>query len=75
MTNVIAQHMDGATALEFVRERHAFAQEDLARVKDQQAFSEAVKRTLISPSTWPRYPAILQAMKAAGAIDADLDVI
>ncbi|GAC1399994.1 MAG: hypothetical protein NVSMB52_13580 [Chloroflexota bacterium] len=53
------QHMDGATALEFVRERHAFAQQDLARVQDQQAFSEAVKRRLLSPLTWPLYPSIL----------------
>src|SRR5207248_10552646 len=57
------QHMDGATALEFVRERHAFAQQDLARVQDQQAFSDAVKRTLISPTTWPRMPAILNAFR------------
>jgi LCP family protein required for cell wall assembly len=59
------QHMDGATALEFVRERHAFAQQDLARVKDQQAFSEAVKRTIVSPLTWPRYPAILKALRSS----------
>lgn len=57
------QHMDGATALEFVRERHAFTQQDLARVQDQQAFSVAVKHTLMSPMTWPRYPAILRALK------------
>lgn len=57
------QHMDGATALEFVRERHAFAEQDLARVKDQQAFSDAAKRALLSPATWPRYPAILQALQ------------
>src|SRR5947209_6842023 len=57
------QHMSGATALEFVRERHAFAQQDLARVKDQQAFSDAVKHTLISPATWPRYGAVLRALK------------
>lgn len=57
------QHMDGATALEFVRERHAFAQQDLARVQDQQAFSDAAKHTLISPATWTRYPAILRTLK------------
>jgi LCP family protein required for cell wall assembly len=57
------QHMSGATALEFVRERHAFAQQDLARVKDQQAFSDAVKHTLISPTTWPRYGAVLRALE------------
>ncbi len=57
------QHMNGATALEFVRERHAFAQQDLDRVQDQQAFSEAVKRTLLSPATWPRYPTILHTLE------------
>ncbi len=57
------QHMTGATALEFVRERHAFAQQDLARVKDQQAFSDAVKHTLVSPATWPRYGAVLRALE------------
>jgi LCP family protein required for cell wall assembly len=57
------QHMSGATALEFVRERHAFSQQDLARVKDQQAFSDAVKHTLISPTTWPRYGAVLHALE------------
>ncbi|HZU13272.1 MAG TPA: LCP family protein [Chloroflexota bacterium] len=57
------QHMNGATALEFVRERHAFVQQDLARVQDQQAFSEAVKQTLLSPAIWPRYPAILKAVE------------
>ncbi|PZS01945.1 MAG: hypothetical protein DLM70_11010 [Chloroflexi bacterium] len=49
--------------MEFVRERHAFAQQDLARVRDQQAFSDAAKRTLLSPLTWPRYPAILTAFE------------
>lgn len=57
------QHMDGALALEFVRERHAFAQQDLARVQDQQAFSVAMKHALMSPATWPRYPAILKSLQ------------
>lgn len=69
------QHMDGATALEFVRERHAFTQQDLARVKDQQAFSEAVKRTLISPATWPRYPALLAALKQSLITNAPLNAL
>jgi hypothetical protein len=59
------QHMSGYLALEFVRERHAFAQQDLARVQDQQAFVAAVKNTLLSPFTWPRYPAILSALKSS----------
>jgi polyisoprenyl-teichoic acid--peptidoglycan teichoic acid transferase len=59
------QHMDGATALEFVRERHAFAAQDLDRVQDQQAFAEAVKSAVISPTTWLKYPALLAAFKSA----------
>ena len=59
------QHMSGYQALEFVRERHAFAQQDLARVQDQQAFSEAVKSTLLSPFTWPHNPAMLSALKSS----------
>lgn len=55
--------MDGATALEFVRERHAFAQQDLARVRDQQAFADAFKHAAISPATWLRYPAMLHALQ------------
>lgn len=69
------QHMDGATALEFVRERHAFAQQDLARVKDQQAFSEAVKGQLLSPLTWPRYPALLKALQQGLITDAPLNAL
>ncbi|HLI50791.1 MAG TPA: LCP family protein, partial [Thermomicrobiaceae bacterium] len=57
------QHMNGRRALEFVRERHAFAQQDLARVQDQQAFSIAVKHQLLSPSTWPRLPGIISAVR------------
>jgi LCP family protein required for cell wall assembly len=67
------QHMDGSTALEFVRERHAFAQQDLARVKDQQAFSDAVKRQLISPSTWLRYPSIIRTLKQGLITDIPLN--
>lgn len=59
------QHMAGYQALEFVRERHAFAQQDLARVQDQQALALAVKSTLISPLTLPRYPGILTALKSS----------
>ncbi|HZS95118.1 MAG TPA: LCP family protein, partial [Chloroflexota bacterium] len=57
------QHMNGYRALEFVRERHAFAQQDLARVQDQQAFSTAVKHQLLSPSTWPRIPSVISAVR------------
>ena len=48
-------HVDGITALEFVRDRHSFAQSDLARISDQQQllsslFAEATSSgTLADP--------------------------
>ncbi|MFI7483538.1 LCP family protein [Kocuria sp. M1R5S2] len=41
-------HMDGATALEFVRERRSFEMGDLKRVENQRLFLEAVLDKLIS---------------------------
>src|SRR5438477_11436557 len=57
------QHMNGATALEFVRERHAFAQQDLARVRDQQAFLVALRRQTLQARTLLRAPALLRLVR------------
>jgi polyisoprenyl-teichoic acid--peptidoglycan teichoic acid transferase len=57
------QHLDGATALEFVRERHAFAQQDLARVRDQQAFLVALRRQTLQARTLLRAPALLRLVR------------
>ena len=57
------QHLDGATALEFVRERHAFAEQDLARVKDQQAFLTALRRQALQPGLLPRVPTLLALLR------------
>lgn len=57
------QHLDGATALEFVRERHAFAQQDLARVQDQQAFLAALRHQALTPSTLLRVPRLLPLVR------------
>lgn len=42
--------MDGATALEFVRERHAFADSDFSRVENQRAFIRALLDRFLDPS-------------------------
>jgi len=57
------QHLDGATALEFVRERHAFAQQDLARVQDQQAFLAALRHQALTPSTLLRASSLLPLVR------------
>lgn len=55
-------HMDGATALEFVRERHAFAGGDYDRVTNQRAYVEAVLEKLISAQTLSRPARIQEAV-------------
>ena len=45
------QHMDGETALAFVRERYAFEDGDYQRVKNQQLFLDAVMGKLLARDT------------------------
>ncbi|GGC94879.1 hypothetical protein GCM10011512_22380 [Tersicoccus solisilvae] len=44
------QVLDGAHALAFVRERHAFTDGDYQRVKDQQLYLKSLMNTLLSPA-------------------------
>lgn len=46
-----AQHMDGDTALSFVRERYAFSDGDYSRVRNQQLFLQAVAQKVMTPQT------------------------
>ena len=46
-----AQHMDGDTALSFVRERYAFSDGDYSRVRNQQLFMKAVAQKVMTPQT------------------------
>ena len=43
-------HINGTTALEFVRDRHSYANEDLGREQAQQRFISAMIRKVSSPS-------------------------
>jgi polyisoprenyl-teichoic acid--peptidoglycan teichoic acid transferase len=45
------QHMDGDTALSFVRERYAFSDGDYSRVRHQQLFLQAVSREVLTADT------------------------
>lgn len=69
------QHLDGATALEFVRERHAFAQQDLARVQDQQAFLAALRHQALTPSILPRMPRLLSLVRRELITDLPYNVL
>ncbi len=64
------QHMDGTTALEYARERHANVQEDLGRIQQQQALLDGIEKGLLSPRTVLNLPAILAAID--GAVITDL---
>jgi len=69
------RHLDGATALEFVRERHAFAQQDLARVKDQQAFLTALRQQVMTPATALRVPRLLTLLRQEVSTDLPYNAV
>ena len=70
-------HVDGVTALKFARDRHSFAQSDLARIGNQQQLlasllSKAVTSgTLANPVRLTRF---LSAMSAAVRVDDGFSV-
>jgi LCP family protein required for cell wall assembly len=58
------QTMDGATALQFVRLRYdGVTNDDIARIKRQQQFIQAVKEKFTEPSTWFTIPTLIGTMK------------
>ncbi|MDB5075746.1 MAG: putative LytR family transcriptional protein [Chloroflexi bacterium] len=64
------QHMDGATALAYVRERHAYTTGDEVRVQHQQQLITALKSQLMSPGTLFRLPSLVSAIQ--GALETNL---
>jgi len=65
-----AQHMDGATALAYVRTRHEDPRGDIGRNERQQQVLLALKSQALSPATLLRLPAVLSALQ--GAVDTNL---
>lgn len=63
-------HMDGATALRYVRERHAFTNQDETRVQHQQQVIAAIKSQLFSLHTLFHLPSIVEALRAT--VNTDL---
>ena len=64
------QHMDGKTAITYVRYRDE--EGDIGRITRQQKFMQAVMDKLTSPSIIPRLPAIIS--QVIESIDTDLSV-
>ena len=63
------QHMNGKTALGYVRFRHD-PKGDIGRVERQQKFMNVVMKKLKSPSIIPRIPALVNELM--NAVDTDL---
>jgi LCP family protein required for cell wall assembly len=62
------QHMDGETALRYVRSRHGSS--DFNRAERQQQVLIALAHRLLEPGTWPRLPLVHRAVTSS--VDTDL---
>ncbi len=62
------QHMDGQTAVTYVRYRDS--EGDIGRIKRQQKFMSACMEKIMSPAFIPRIPAVLR--EVIDAIDTDM---
>ena len=56
-------HMDGITALKYVRERHAYADQDGSRIRHQQQLISALRDKALSLQTLIHLPSILAALR------------
>ncbi len=70
-----ANQMDGAKALAFVRERHAFAQGDRQRGKNQMALIQAVIQKAISPELLVNYNSIMESLAGSFETSVPYDLI
>ncbi|WP_302530279.1 LCP family glycopolymer transferase [Megamonas funiformis] len=66
----IMQHMDGKTAITYVRYRDE--EGDIGRIKRQQNFMKAVMDKLVSPTIIPKLPAIVSAV--SDSVETDMSV-
>lgn len=67
------QHMNGTTALKYVRTRHDDPQGDIGRNDRQQQVLMALKQQALTPGTLVRLPAVLAALRNAVNTDIPYD--
>lgn len=65
------QHMDGKTAIQYVRYRDG--EGDIGRITRQQKFIKAFMSQIISPSILPKLPEIIQNISSAIQTDMPID--
>lgn len=64
------QHMDGKTAVTYVRYRDE--EGDIGRIRRQQNFMKAVMDKVVSPTVIPKLPAIVSAV--SDSVDTDMSI-
>src|SRR5262249_41691401 len=70
-------HVGGIRALQFARDRHSFAQSDLARIADQQQLLSSVLAEAVSSGTLTnpvKFSRFLSAATGATKVDKNFDV-
>lgn len=67
--------MNGKQALEFVRERHAFASGDRQRGKNQLALMKAVINKALSPELLMNYNSLLSALQGSFETSIPYDTV
>ena len=67
--------MDGAKALTFVRERHAFAEGDRQRGKNQMALIQAVIQKALSPELLVNYNSFMDSLSGSFETSVPYDLI
>lgn len=58
-------HLDGERALAFARERHAYVDGDMQRIRNQSTVLKALLKALLSPAMVTRYPEVMKALSTA----------
>ena len=68
-------YLDGAQALTFARERHAFAEGDRQRGKNQMAVIRAVINKALSPEILVKYASLMEAVEGSFETSVPYDLI
>lgn len=68
-------HLEGERTLGFVRERHAYLDGDNQRIRNQQIVLEAIINALKSPTSFFKYPAVLDVLPTAISTNMSSDQI
>jgi LCP family protein required for cell wall assembly len=71
-------HLDGAEALDYVRQRYQFPDGDFARIRHQQEFLKAIMDKAVSTGTLanpPKLNAFLTAVADALTVDKELSIV